>query len=75
MSELDAPDISGPMVDRWDRIVKVVAYGGTRRERGATIAAWVRHNGGSGRLRLVSIRHDEAYGFQSGTFARYERKT
>lgn len=74
MSELIAPDISQPPMDRWARIVDVVARGGSRRERGATIAAYVRRNGGTAHLRRVHIYYSESYGFQSATYARYERQ-
>jgi hypothetical protein len=50
--------------------VHITAYGGTRRERGAAIAAAVRNYGKT--LRRYHISYSETYGFQSATYARYE---
>lgn len=47
--------------------VEVTAYGGTRRERGSAIGAFVRGTGWT----LVSKSYSETYGFQSATYARY----
>lgn len=47
--------------------VKVVARGGTRRQRGSAIGAAVRGKG----LTRVSVSYSETYGFQSATYARY----
>ncbi len=55
--------------DNGGRVVEVRAYGGTRRERGGSIAAAVRGLG----LVLTSVRYSETYGFQSATYARYRR--
>lgn len=53
----------------FDGRTEVTAYGGTRRQRGAAIGAVVRGMG----LTLVSTSYSETYGFQSATYARYER--
>lgn len=50
--------------------VHITAYGGTRRERGAAIAAASRNYGKA--LRRYHISYSETYGFQSATYARYE---
>lgn len=55
--------------DNGDRVVEVRAYGGTRRERGGSIAAAVRGRG----LILTSIHYSETYGFLSASYALYRR--
>lgn len=52
--------------------IEISAEGGTRRERGAAIAAAVRnypHN-----LTRYHISYSETYGFQSATYAKYTKK-
>lgn len=44
------------------------AVGGTRRQRGAVIAAYIRKHRG---LTLVHVSYSETYGFQTATYARY----
>lgn len=64
-SDVDAYDIADT------NLVDVAARGGTRRERGAIIGAYVRKL--SGRFVLVSISYSETYGFQTATYARYRK--
>ena len=61
MSELSIAEVKGT------NLVELVARGGTRRERGAAIAAYVRGKG----WRRVESHYSETYGFQTGTYARY----
>lgn len=49
-------------------IALVSARGGTRRERGAVIGAWVRKNPG---VLLVATSYSETYGFLTCTYMRY----
>lgn len=51
-------------------IVDVAARGGTRRERGAAIAAFVRKYPES--LVSVHFSYSETHGFLSATYARYK---
>ena len=51
-------------------LVHITAIGGTRRERGAAIAATVRNYGKP--LRRYHISYSETYGFQTATYTRYE---
>jgi hypothetical protein len=51
------------------RLVEITARGGTRRERGAEIAAAVRSH--PKRLERFSVTYSETYGFLSATYARY----
>jgi hypothetical protein len=48
----------------------VIARGGTRRERGSAVGAALRGQGWT----LRSVHYSETYGFQSATYARYNRK-
>lgn len=53
-------------------IVDIEARGGSRRERGARIAAAVRREKQNGiTLKSVSVSYSETYGFLSATYARY----
>ena len=52
------------------RMVDIEARGGTRRERGAAIAAAARRDPAA-RLELVSMSYSETYGFLPASFARY----
>jgi hypothetical protein len=54
---------------RGTRMTEVVAKGGTRRERGAAIAAYVRQY--PQRLDRYHISYSETYGFLSATYTRY----
>ena len=55
-----------------DGIVEIRAYGGSRRERGASIAAAVRRLRREGtELQRFYVAYDEMYGFQTMTWARY----
>jgi hypothetical protein len=51
-------------------IVDIDARGGTRRERGAAIAAAARNYGKP--LKRVRISYSETYGFLPASYARYE---
>lgn len=51
-------------------VVKITARGGTRRQRGAAIGAVVR---GRRDLELAHVSYSETHGFQSATYATYER--
>lgn len=64
-SDVDALEVTDT------NMVDVTARGGTRRERGAIIGAYVRKL--SGRFVLVSISYSETYGFQTATYARYRK--
>ena len=48
----------------------MTARGGTRRERGAALAAQVRKHVG---LTLMWINYSETYGFDTATYARYSK--
>lgn len=63
MSELSVHVMSGA------NLVDIEARGGTRRERGGTIAAYVRKHPG---MKRVHIHYSETCGFQTCTYARYE---
>lgn len=53
-------------------LIEVRAYGGTRRQRGAKIAAVVRRLRAEGRVaNRYHIGYDEAYGFMAMTVAKY----
>lgn len=64
MAQLDVHEVAET------NIVDIEARGGTRRERGATIAAYVRMHPG---MERVHIHYSETYGFQSATYARYRK--
>lgn len=51
------------------RLVEITARGGTRRERGAQVAAAVRTH--PKRLERFSITYSETYGFLPATYAKY----
>lgn len=56
----------------WAPLLFIRAYGGTRRERGASIAAAVRRLKRDGvTLERYHTSYDEAYGFQTLTETRY----
>lgn len=65
MSELSAGPV-GPDV----RVVDVSARGGSRQQRGSTLAAWARKHP---EFRRVSVSYSETFGFQTCTYVRYER--
>ena len=55
-------------------VVYITARGGTRRQRGAAIAAEVRKH--PGELSLTQkMTYSETYGFQTATYARYCYRT
>jgi hypothetical protein len=63
-SDVDAGEVVGT------DIVDVTARGGSRRQRGSAIAAYVRTHP---QLERVHISYSETYGFQTATYARYRK--
>ena len=59
--------VSNVYTIRDTRFVDVAAYGGTRRQRGAAIAAATRGKG----WRRFHVSYSETYGFGTATYARY----
>lgn len=57
-------------VSQDDHIVDVTATGGNRRQRGAAIGSYVRSHPS---LTLYHVSYSETYGFQSATYARYQK--
>jgi hypothetical protein len=51
--------------------VYINAFGGTRRQRGAAIAAYLRSRSDIGEKLFIS--YSEAYGFNTATYARYRK--
>jgi hypothetical protein len=54
---------------RGTKMIEITAKGGTRRERGSAIAAYVRNR--SETFERYHISYSETYGFLSATYARY----
>lgn len=61
--------MSADVAQSGNRLVEITARGGTRRERGAEIAAAVRKF--PKRLERFSVTYSETYGFLSATYAKY----